>query len=505
MSTEKIAQRFAFDRPGYTLIDFIEIGLPVYKLALVGSFLEEKPVPALHEFVLRAVSAGLQDETEVSGILGLETGHIAQVLAELDSAEFVSVQPQNAGGRRLLLTTRGQKCLAKSSTVVPKLSAFILHFDGLTRALIPPQAEALWQYRQLSAAGIREIATKPPRKPNLQEIPIQIARKFSSQLSELRGKSKRDLLAIKAIESTNRVFQLGQILLYRSNYDSDIDFSIVIDGCTSDLHKDAIIKAGGLARFGFGDVEALKPPELPVVSRLSEELLQDLREHTDSAKAALEEAHLASVSESKHDTNNATDEVPPTPSASDIKDAVSAALAHIKSFYIRHIEVFEHPTYLDQALESSERRLLIISPWIKKQVLDIGRFRLLRNLLEGGCSIYIGWGIGKADRSKDNDIDVVRRLEEMEKEFANFYFKDLDNTHEKILIKDSSFVITTSFNWLSFRGDPKRTLRYERGVYIGIKEFVDEEFGKLVGRFHGTKDVRPSEAQLGALAEKFGR
>jgi phosphatidylserine/phosphatidylglycerophosphate/cardiolipin synthase-like enzyme len=100
---------------------------------------------------------------------------------------------------------------------------------------------------------------------------------------------------------------------------------------------------------------------------------------------------------------------------------------------------------------------------------------------------------------------VVSQLETLEKEYPNFYFLDLANTHEKVLIKDSEYVITTSFNWLSFRGDPKRTLRYERGVYIAIPELVDEQFEVLAKRFEGAKQLTPSAAQLDALKSKFSR
>ena len=69
MIAEKIAQRFAFDRPGYILIDFLEVGLPVYRLSLLAAFLEERPLPALHEFVLRTAQVGLRTDQEISQFL----------------------------------------------------------------------------------------------------------------------------------------------------------------------------------------------------------------------------------------------------------------------------------------------------------------------------------------------------------------------------------------------------------------------------------------------------
>ena len=165
--------------------------------------------------------------------------------------------------------------------------------------------------------------------------------------------------------------------------------------------------------------------------------------------------------------------------------------------------MFQHPPYLDDALDTCKQRLLIISPWIKRQVLDPARLAALKQRLEEGCKIYIGWGIGKGDRSSSNDMKLVTLLEAMHKAHQNFYFVDLANTHEKILIKDSEYIITTSFNWLSFRGNPQRTLRYERGVFIGIPEVVDKQFQELVRRFEGSKELTPSSEQLAALKDKF--
>jgi hypothetical protein len=501
---EKIAQRYAFDRPGYRLVDFTEVGLPVYRLALLASFLEEKPIPALHEFVLRTAHSGITNDQDIANFLGLDLAHIVQVLAELDTTELIAIEPTGNGSRHVSLTSKGLKSIARSMTVTPKLGEIVLHFDGLTRRLVPPRAEALWQYRQLAAAGIREIAAKPPKRPTLAEVSIQDARQISLQLSELRGKSKRELLAIKAIENSSRMFQIGQVLLYRSLNDGDADFSVVVDGAVSAAHKDAIIRAGGLRRFGIDSDDLARPPELSIVSRLDESQKAELREGSEEAARTLEEAYIAAAS----DADGAQDVSQKDDQASRdkmVQDAIDAAIGQLKTVHIRYLEVFEHPPYLDDAFKSSQRRLLIISPWIRRQVLDARRLRSLRERLDAGCKVYIGWGIGKEDRATSNDMDVVTQLQNLHKEYANFYFVDLDNTHEKVLIKDSDYVITTSFNWLSFKGDPKRTLRFERGVYMGLRDFVDDQFNELVTRFETAKDIKPSSSQLDALKQKFGR
>jgi hypothetical protein len=50
----------------------------------------------------------------------------------------------------------------------------------------------------------------------------------------------------------------------------------------------------------------------------------------------------------------------------------------------------------------------------------------------------------------------------------------LGDTHEKVLLSDRKVMVITSLNWLSFRGDPKRPLRQETGLYLEIPERIDE-------------------------------
>jgi phosphatidylserine/phosphatidylglycerophosphate/cardiolipin synthase-like enzyme len=59
----------------------------------------------------------------------------------------------------------------------------------------------------------------------------------------------------------------------------------------------------------------------------------------------------------------------------------------------------------------------------------------------------------------------------------------LGNTHAKVLISDDRYIIVTSFNWLSFRGDPKRTFRDERGTLVSRAEYVEQQSKSWLARF----------------------
>ena len=99
--------------------------------------------------------------------------------------------------------------------------------------------------------------------------------------------------------------------------------------------------------------------------------------------------------------------------------------------------------------------------------------------------IYIGYGISDAtaEDPRKADKDVQEKLEKLSSRFSNFVFRKFGDTHAKVLICDSKFCITGSFNWLSYKGDPDRTFRDEQSVLVEIPEHIDGVFRENLKRF----------------------
>src|SRR3546814_11298097 len=70
MYPEDIARGFD-DRPGFNLVDFEEVGLPVYRLTSTVLTLQPKSYPPIEEFVLRSVEVGRDEVATVAGLLGI--------------------------------------------------------------------------------------------------------------------------------------------------------------------------------------------------------------------------------------------------------------------------------------------------------------------------------------------------------------------------------------------------------------------------------------------------
>ncbi|MEG4120023.1 phospholipase D-like domain-containing protein [Microcoleus sp. N9_B4] len=152
---------------------------------------------------------------------------------------------------------------------------------------------------------------------------------------------------------------------------------------------------------------------------------------------------------------------------------------------MRWLEMYEHRPLLEQALQDSQERLMIISPWIRASSVDKRFIQQFENLLKRGVQVFIGYGLGENDDKKyPSDIQAEKNLKKLASQYKdNFILKRLGDTHAKILISDVKFAVTTSFNWLSFKGDRDRTFRDERGTLVSDLQKIDELFDSYRSRF----------------------
>jgi hypothetical protein len=108
-----------------------------------------------------------------------------------------------------------------------------------------------------------------------------------------------------------------------------------------------------------------------------------------------------------------------SPSAGDNEDHQQDAATPQPTYEL--LETFDHPHYLEQALESKQQ-LIIVSPWIKRRVVSEAFIGQLRDLLRRGTEVFIGYGFGQEDDA-GNDPDAIRTLLRLADEHANFTFR----------------------------------------------------------------------------------
>ena len=201
-----------------------------------------------------------------------------------------------------------------------------------------------------------------------------------------------------------------------------------------------------------------------------------MKQASSKAQADVDEARqVAEAAESAEERKKAEERL----------GAASEQLSRVKtqldSIPVRGLDVYEHPALLERALSGSKDRLLMISPWIRAKIVNRSFMSKLDMVLPPPV-----WP--SFHRVMDSEVEAEprrRRAKKMKRltEVREFHVCRLGDTHAKVVISDRNFIVTTSFNWLSFKGDPNRTFRDEQGTFVAIPDFIDQRFEHLVSRF----------------------
>lgn len=133
-----------------------------------------------------------------------------------------------------------------------------------------------------------------------------------------------------------------------------------------------------------------------------------------------------------------------------------------------------HPYYLIEAFKTAVSNIYIVSPWVRNKVLEKYK-EYMENALKNGVNIYINYGISNNGK-EDIDKDAKIYLTELSKKYKNLHIHSKAKTHAKVLICDDKWVITGSFNWLSYDGSDNRdessTLQIDKNIIDILKQQV---------------------------------
>jgi len=466
MILEEVLEQAGGARPGYELASFKEAGLPVYLLTVRVLIQERKPLSPIDEGVLKAVAAGLDTPEDLTAFLGLPGNVLTPVLAGLNTLEVINyVRPSGEAKPKVLLTQKGKNVLVDASVITPQERTLRICFDALTKRLLFIAPSALDKPRDMRERGAFEIPTGASKRPEVEDIPLE---DFDRVLARQSGGRDRtgDLLAIRRIERRELNFLPCVMLFYRSlAQPSEIDVAFWREDGPSLDHEARFRELGGHELVGAQFLSNGRVEPAP-------EIIAQIADYAPITPAVPLSQDVVLPTDSK------------------CAKAVGAAVTETAGETIQSILCHEHPGWLKKALLSSKKRLLIISPWIRHQVVNWEFVASLEALLRQDVDVYIGYGLddgdvgGKGGDAAKSKLPITPQAEKDLKQLAdrhkNFRFVFVGNTHRKTLVSDDSFAVVTSFNWLSFKGDPRDKPRDEGGVVIRKKAYVDSEFATAV-------------------------
>ena len=491
ISPEQVACRYN-NRAGFDLVSCREVGLPVYKITVQALTQIRKPIPPIEEYVLKAIHASLTSEEDIAGFLGLERSILREAMIALRVTENIDlIAPEDSTIQVWRLTKKGERTLSEAQIIVPEERTFTINFDGLLRKVrgYGRLESKLLRPRDLRNQEIMEIPPFPAKPPELPDIKVtdvdQIIRQAEKEIKRKRSQ-ERDILALKAIERREQFFQPALALIYKAKDSNEVQVAFALDGRLSPEHEQAFARGNGAKKLRI--LENLKDT---APKKLAEDILgyefvaqaqlaevEDIQEKVSSVRANIETTRH-SLEQTK--TNQEKRELEQQLQAANKE--IEKLQAQINSVPFRWLEVYEHRPLLEQALRDSQERLLIISPWIRADATNKWLIQQLEKLLKRGVKVFIGYGLGEDDKNKKTrDKKAEKELNQLTQEYDNFFLKHLGDTHAKILISDTKFAVVTSFNWLSFKGDPNRTFRDERGTFVANSQKINELFDKEMER-----------------------
>lgn len=484
-TADQVAEQYAAAKPGFRLLRCEDAALPMYWLTLDALVQERKRLPALEEYVLRAIAAGMDTVPSIGGMLGVEPALVERAVSLLWEYDYLDYPSLGALGRSLRLTKQGRESLEELTLQYPQRREVWIAWDRVLWQPLILRRAVLLPPRELKEAELLEVKSGKQKRPDAGDLNLDTIDKLLKQATGAAGENL-DLLAINRVVRAERMFLPAHLLVYQSKDGKECEVGVAVDGRRSGQHDDALAALGGAAFLGISvdapaadeidltalpasEVERIKSAAVPLVE------VERIRTQTLNARRRLEELEAEA---------SASDEPSSIRAVDAIEGEVQEQRASIDALPVREIDTFEHAILFDQFRKTTRQRLLIVAPWISGKVVTKSLIDDLRRLARKGVAIHIGYGIDDERAADERDRTAERELLRLSNDLRDVVVARLGDTHAKVLISDDT-VIVGSFNWLSFKGDQRRMYRQERGMLVQIKGTVDASYEEHRARIEG--------------------
>jgi hypothetical protein len=420
-----IAEYYGKDYELLTILPFL---YPYYRVEMKCTVRESSSLPLADEYLLKAVDNGIDDVEQLKHFMGLEAVVFDDIFASLHFQGLIQKNPilhLTEAGKETITTLEKSKCIFEENYV------FI---DGVTGKI---GTENIRNSTDRTVEKIKPLI-KYPRTENLRsfytvEENITLYKALFDSLKNFFSKenkksgNKQELLEITEIlDQARKINKKIWLLFFR--HDEQGDDRILV------LEDDLQINSD-MTEF-INEQEGKGTKVIPLSKPKDEKILPPKR----------------NLVRHKIETVNDIDKLPNGTT----------------------ISTYKHPIVLEKTLKEATSKILINSPWITQQVIDASFKDHLEKALKRQVHVTIIYGFG-GNKTGKSDIDqkTKKYFNNLKKRYKEHLFiKETKGNHAKVIICDDKFMVVTSFNWLSFKGDKSRSLRIECGMINKNKEEI---------------------------------
>lgn len=488
MVIEDLAKQYSNSIHGYKLVKYFEAASPLYKMELNFTMQKKKALTALQEFIMKFIQAGIDDTEMISYFLGLNNSVVNTSIADLRTKDLVSV---DINYKKIKLTNSGVEALEKASLIVPEEITYPVYIDGITSNIFLDKRR-YYVRKEVNNVGM------VPLVPYIEE-PLLIDIKFE-ELNRAINKYKKDnenhtdnmlegkLLAINDLKKVYVQYKKLYVLVFLNEKIGNVELRIFDRSSRSQEYETRILQMynENLNLIQFDEKSVVDNSENKILAAsIPNEIWEEAKRFDKKNNEYNKEISSiqTQIIEYKEEIENAQSKEKKESSTQKIRflEEKINKLENEKNSAHRILNTYDHRPLLIKALKESRKIIIIVSPWIKQSGTNQEILNLVDSAVQKNIRVVIGYGISEEEQSDKRIINKLREIQN-KKYGNNLKIINLSNTHEKVLISDDNFMIVTSFNWLSFRGDPKFGFRQETGLYTESKDCICEMKKNLENR-----------------------
>lgn len=382
MTPEDVARANQF-RDGFELVDYAEVGLPVFRLTLEAFTTSQRAIPAIQEFIMRCLALGETREEDIARMLGLNRDVVEGAMNVLVTEGIASRIASTDGLDVFRLTEMGEERLAKELMEVVREETLVVDYDGIRRTPIRLAGENVVRASELKSAGAVEIRPYPAEAPSVDELSIpEVSRAIRREGGD---DFNRTVLGLRKVLRRNNVFRDAVALVFAPLKGEEIQVAFAIGGKLSEAHERAFAWHGGPKKMGFVKTVAGDQPRRRLDRLLGRDIMRDCAPDEQVLAARQEEASaVAEVQSVRPAASSAGRSSGPARALAAAEERLTVARHALVRMPLRPLACYEQDDLLFEALRQANRELLVTSAGMQPTILNGYILREIDRLISDG-------------------------------------------------------------------------------------------------------------------------